>query len=125
MSIADLLNHSGHLWLAANRPDGAPHVTPMWFVYIDGTVWCSITKRSRKARLLAADPRVSFSAEGTAEAGGLVGESVATLVEVGERPGVIAAFGTKYGWDAADAAPEGERALVRVEVARWLQVPRE
>lgn len=120
----DLLDQSLHLWLSANRPDGPPHTTPVWFVHVQGDLWLSITTGSRKASLLRRDPRVSVAIAGTEPDGGLVGQGTAELVDVGARHDVVGALATKYGWDAADPATDGVRVLVRVTVDRWLLEPR-
>jgi len=50
-------------WLATRRPDGRPHVMPVWAVWHAGALWFSSSKASRKARNLAHDPRCSLSTE--------------------------------------------------------------
>ena len=50
-------------WLATVRPDGAPHVMPVWGVWLDGRVWFSSGLLSRKARNLAADPRCTVTTD--------------------------------------------------------------
>jgi PPOX class probable F420-dependent enzyme len=50
-------------WLATVRPDGAPHVMPVWGVWLDGRLWFSTGLRSRKARNLAADPRCTVTTD--------------------------------------------------------------
>src|SRR5690242_20027583 len=50
-------------WLATVRPDGAPHVMPVWGVWLDGLVWFSSGLGSRKARNLAADPRCTVTTD--------------------------------------------------------------
>jgi PPOX class probable F420-dependent enzyme len=50
-------------WLATVRPDGAPHVMPVWGVWLDDRLWFSTGLRSRKARNLAADPRCTLTTD--------------------------------------------------------------
>ena len=50
-------------WCATVRPDGAPHVMPVWGVWRDGLLWFSSGVRSRKARNLAADPRCAMTTD--------------------------------------------------------------
>jgi PPOX class probable F420-dependent enzyme len=53
-----------HDYLVATvRPDGRPHVMPVWGVWLDGRVWFSSGLRSRKARDLAADPRCTLTTD--------------------------------------------------------------
>jgi PPOX class probable F420-dependent enzyme len=57
------LTVSHDYWCATVRPDGAPHVTPVWGVWLDGRLWFSSGLRSRKARNLAADPRCTLTTD--------------------------------------------------------------
>ncbi|SDX65638.1 PPOX class probable F420-dependent enzyme [Modestobacter sp. DSM 44400] len=50
-------------WCATVRPDGRPHVMPVWGVWLGGRLWFSSGARSRKARNLAADPRCSLTTD--------------------------------------------------------------
>jgi len=52
------LIRSHDYWLATVRPDGRPHVTPVWGVWRDDTLWFSCSRRSRKARNLEQNPAV-------------------------------------------------------------------
>lgn len=47
-------------WLTTLDPDGAPHVTPVGAIWVDGTFWFQ-TGRTRKARNLARDPRCTLA----------------------------------------------------------------
>jgi PPOX class probable F420-dependent enzyme len=50
-------------WVATVRPDGRPHVMPVWGVWLDEQVWFSSSLGSRKARNLAADPRCTITTD--------------------------------------------------------------
>jgi PPOX class probable F420-dependent enzyme len=43
-------------WLATVWPDGRPHVTPVWGVWADETLWWSCSPGARKTRNLEANP---------------------------------------------------------------------
>ncbi len=47
--------------LATVRPNGAPHVAPLWFLYEDGVVRIMCDKTSVKMTNIRNDPRVSLS----------------------------------------------------------------
>ncbi len=47
---------SRDFWLATVLPDGRPHVTPVWGVWIKDSLWFSCALGSRKARNLALNP---------------------------------------------------------------------
>ena len=47
--------------LATVRPDGSPHVAPVWFLYEDGVVKVLAETGSVKIKNLKSEPRVSVS----------------------------------------------------------------
>lgn len=47
--------------LATVRPDGSPHVAPVWFQYRDGQVRMVVDTSAVKVRNIQHDPRVSLS----------------------------------------------------------------
>jgi hypothetical protein len=50
-------------WIATTRPDGRPHVMPVWGVWIDATFYFGTAKHSRKARNLATTPALGVHLE--------------------------------------------------------------
>jgi len=50
-------------WLATTRPAGSPHVMPVWGVWAQGAAWFSSSRKSRKARNIAADPRAVLTTD--------------------------------------------------------------
>jgi PPOX class probable F420-dependent enzyme len=57
------LSLSHDYWLATVRPDGRPHVMPVWGLWLDRQVWFSTSRGSRKGRDLAADPRCTVTTD--------------------------------------------------------------
>ena len=47
--------------LATTRPDGAPQVNPMWFIWDGEFIWFTHTSFRQKYKNLAQEPRVSIS----------------------------------------------------------------
>ncbi|KXP08775.1 PPOX class F420-dependent oxidoreductase [Tsukamurella pseudospumae] len=47
--------------LATVRPDGAPQVNPMWFLFEDGLIWFSHTDARQKYRNIRHEPRVAIA----------------------------------------------------------------
>ncbi len=45
-------------WLSTTMPSGAPHVAPVWGVVISDVLYLYSERLTRKARNLAADPRL-------------------------------------------------------------------
>ena len=58
--IDAILNAAVNAVLATNRRDGAPHISPIWYLYEDGRFLISIGANSVKARNIRRDPRVSL-----------------------------------------------------------------
>jgi Pyridoxamine 5'-phosphate oxidase len=111
------LETARNYWLATTRPDGRPHVTPLWGVWLEGAFYCDGHPRTRWARNIAANPAVCLHLENGSDVVILEGvaEDVTTDVALGER--IIAAWMAKYGRLAPDPAGSG-MVRVRPEVGR-------
>ncbi|MFH8347365.1 pyridoxamine 5'-phosphate oxidase family protein [Streptomyces sp. NPDC018045] len=127
--LRDRLADERIAWLCTLRPDGSPHVTPVWFVFVRGTWWIGAERASVKRRNIENDPRVSLALEGgeapvVAEGRARVwhippGTGAPPALDV--PPDVVAAFLTKYDWDVtATSPPAAGRVLFEVPVGRWL-----
>ena len=118
--VLDRLERAKNAWLATIRPDGSPHVTPVWFVYRDGTWWIGSGERNVKVANLAAEPRVSLALEdGVAP---VVAEGAARIHRGAFSADLVNAFALKYGgWDVSRIEQTGgPRVLIEVPVRRWL-----
>lgn len=116
--LAALLARARTVWMCTLRPDGSPHVTPVWFVYHGGSWWVGTDERSVKVRNVKADPRVSLALEDGAQP--VVAEGHARIHH--DFPAeVVAAFAAKFsGWDVTAPYRPGGRVLFEVPVDRWL-----
>lgn len=106
-------------WLATVGPDARPHAMPLWGLWrADDTFWFSCGARSRKARNLAANPRVVVGIEHGPEVVSVEG----TATAVAPDAAVAAEMATKYEPDPgaretlAEALMGG--AMYRVEPER-------
>jgi hypothetical protein len=57
------LQKAHNFWVASTRPDGQPHVMPVWAVWMEGALYFSTGAKSRKARNLRANPACVICAE--------------------------------------------------------------
>lgn len=57
------LTGSRNYWLATVWPDGHPHVTPVWGVWVDRMLWFSCGLRARKLHNLRADARCTVTTQ--------------------------------------------------------------
>ena len=61
------LLRSHDYWIATVWPDGRPHVTPVWGVWMQDAVWFSCSPNGRKARNLASDARCTATTDNAYE----------------------------------------------------------
>ncbi|WP_405101207.1 pyridoxamine 5'-phosphate oxidase family protein [Micromonospora sp. NBC_01412] len=117
--ILERLERERIVWLCTVRPDGSPHVTPVWFLYRDGEWWIWTQERNRKTRNIVADPRVSLALPDGVYP--VVAEGVVTILRSSFPEWAVDGFRRKYDWDvAAPAGPAGDNVLLRIAVSRWL-----
>jgi nitroimidazol reductase NimA-like FMN-containing flavoprotein (pyridoxamine 5'-phosphate oxidase superfamily) len=91
--VEERLGSARNFWLATST-DRGPYVRPVWCLWRDGTLLFTSSPTSRKARAIAADPRVSVHLELVREVVVLDGR-----VEETEPTAEAAdAYAEKYGW---------------------------
>ena len=67
--------------------DGAPHISPLWFVWDGASLWLNSVVKSQRWTNLARDPRVSIAVDGGHDYGELQGvELIGSVVPVGDVP---------------------------------------
>ena len=57
------LEKSRNYWVATTRPDGRPHASPVWGIWLDDSVMFGTSRVSRKGRNLADNPEVVVHVE--------------------------------------------------------------
>jgi PPOX class probable F420-dependent enzyme len=85
--IVALLDECKSLQLATLDKEGAPHLTTVWFAYLDGTYLFETYGKSQKVLNMRRDPRVAVLAEQGASYDQLRGVSVkgrAEIIDAGE-----------------------------------------
>lgn len=105
--VEERLRESRNYWLATTRPDGRPHVTPVWGVWVEGALYVSGIPTARWARNLAANPAIAAhleSGDNVVIVEGMAAE-VVTDAALGER--IVAAWNAKYGQFAPEPATDG------------------
>ncbi len=84
-------------WITTVRPDGRPHCMPVWGYWMDGRVWFSSGRETRKVRNITANPNVAVAVEIGKD--DVILEGVAA--EVTDMPQLkkfCAAYSRKYKW---------------------------
>jgi F420H(2)-dependent biliverdin reductase len=115
---AERLATEANVWFAAVRPDGRPHLTPIWFVWVDDRMWLCTQSNAVKVRNVQANPNVSIALEdGNAP---ITGEGTATVRARAEAPlAVRDAFIAKYQWDIATDG-DGYGVVIEITITKWL-----
>ncbi len=92
-------------WIGTTRPDGRPHVMPVWGLWLDEAFYFSTDPTSRKARNLAARPDVVVHLESGDEV--VVFEGTAERVAPADAPpGFADAYEAKYGFRIDPTNPD-------------------
>jgi PPOX class probable F420-dependent enzyme len=76
--VESQLAKSRNYWIGTTRPDGKPHVMPIWGVWVNGAVVFGTDKNSRKARNIARQPKAVVHLESGDDV--VIIEGVARLV---------------------------------------------
>ncbi len=93
--VAARLAGARNYWLSTTSPAGAPHAAPVWGVVIGQTLYLYSERRTRKARNLAADPRLVVHLESGDDVV-IVRGTAADLGHPAQAPDVVAALAAKY-----------------------------
>jgi hypothetical protein len=120
--VSDRLEKSRNYWLATTRPDGRPHVTPVWGAWLDGALYLDGIFTSRWARNLTTNPRATAHLESGNKVvivDGIV-DDVVPPVALADR--IVAAFAEKY----VEPLPQASRGIYRLRansVRAWTRFP--
>ncbi len=110
------LETENNIWIASTRPDGRPHLTPVWFAWHDGIIHICIPADSVKAQNFSRNPKVSCALEnGSAP---LICEGDVTPVDLPGPAGVAAIFQAKYNWDIR--TDDKYTLLLQIHPHKWL-----
>jgi general stress protein 26 len=88
---------SRNYWIVSAGRNGRPHAMPVWGVWLDGAVWFSTDRASRKGRNIEANPHIVVHLESGDEVVILEGAAEA----ITDRPGLepfVDAYEEKYGF---------------------------
>lgn len=99
-SWADERLRGKHIWwLATARPNGSPHLMPIWAVWLGDGVAFSTDGASAKARNIAHESRVSIVPERGTQS--VIYEGIASQLESQRWPEFFAAYQEVWGIDVS------------------------
>ena len=105
-----------NVWLATVRPNGKPHLIPIWFVWHADKFYICTEGKSIKVQNIRHDPRVSVSLEDGTKP--VVAKGTATLIERPYPDEVAALFQQKYDWNIN--SDSSNTTLIEVSPQKWL-----
>ena len=111
-----LLVKKANIWFVSVRPDGRPHMTPIWFVYHDDKLFIGIDPDSVKSRNLKENPHVVMALEDGSHP--LICEGTARIISSPLPKILLSAFKAKYDWDLTTEAQYDQ--VVEITPQKWL-----
>lgn len=107
------------IWLSSVRPDGRPHLVPVWFLWDGSTILICSQPNQQKIRNLRHNAAVMLALD-TAKQGGdiVMFEGTAVLLDDAEVNATVPAYVAKYasriqamGWNAETMAKSYSQAI--------------
>jgi hypothetical protein len=101
--VEERMAEARNYWVATVRPNGRPHATPVWGLWVHRAFYFGTGPRTRKGRNLAENPNVAVHLESGEDA--VIVEGVAEVV-IDPYPGLVerlfASSSAKYGMGSRD-----------------------
>ena len=104
------------IWFGSVRPDGRPHLAPIWFVWLAGRIYVSTEPNSVKSRNIRRNPRVVLALEDGTNP--VICEGTAQMVSAPWSEELLAAFYQKYEWDLNKE--EQYNQVIEIAPEKWL-----
>ena len=105
-----------NIWIASVRPDGRPHLAPVWFVWYAGKIYIGTDAKSVKFHNIHRNRRVALALEDGTHP--LICEATAQLAALPLAEGLKAAFQQKYDWDITQEPQYNQ--VIEVTPEKWL-----
>jgi hypothetical protein len=115
---AERLQNARNYWLATTGPGGAPHVRPVWALWMEGLLCFSTDAGGAKGRNIARDRRVSVNLDDGDEV--VILEGLADPLPAELAPEIPAAYKRKYEWDVT-VGDSGWYAVRPVRAYAWTE----
>ena len=96
-------------WIATTRPDGRPHVSPVWGVWVDDTLYFGGDPQTRRVRNLATHPAIAVHLESDDGKDVVIVEGEAHELRAPDHAlavRIAAAYAAKYASDGYEPSPD-------------------
>ncbi len=110
------LKSERNIWFSSVRPNGKPHMVPVWFVWHDEKIFIGMQEKSVKAKNLLHAPHVALSLEDGSNV--VICEGVAERIEAPYPDAVLTKFKAKYDWDIPSDADY--QFVIEIVPEKWL-----
>jgi len=104
------------IWIGSVRPDGRPHLAPIWFVWYVGCFYIGTDPKSVKSRNIQDNPRVVLALEDGSHP--VICEGTARPLSFPLPVPLLEAFRKKYEWDL-NKEPQYNQ-VIEVTPEKWL-----
>ncbi len=115
-SVTDRLAKERNIWIVTVRPEGQPHMVPVWFAWVGEKIYICIEPGSVKGRNLAHNRNVSLALERGSHP--VICEGEAQFIEKPWPEEVVTLFRKKYDWDVS--SERQYTLLVEITPRKWL-----
>lgn len=116
------------LWLTTVRPDGRPHIVPVWYLWDGAAFWVLSQVETVKTANLRQNHRVSFALDGSDDGHAPVfGDGLATLLDGAPEGLLPEAHWAKFAGEikrlewSRDDILESFRQVIRIDGVRWVE----
>lgn len=96
-SLLSRLSRENTIWIATVRPDGRPHMTPVWFIWLEDKVYIATGSDTRKFANLRLNQKVALSLPDTDRV--IIIEGEAHVADYRTADKLADYFYNKYEWD--------------------------
>lgn len=110
------LGKERNIWIATVRPNGKPHLVPVWFVSVDEKLYICIEPSSVKGKNLRKNPNACLALENGSHP--IICQGFAQIVETPWPQAAVDAFRKKYDWDVATETRYTQ--LIEITPEKWL-----
>ncbi len=115
--VSNRLNTEANIWLSSVRPDGRPHLGPVWFAWHDNKLYACIQSTSVKSGNIEKNPHVALALEDGSRV--VICEGTAAFLPTPWPQVVVDIFRAKYDWDITTA--DSYDRLLEVVPVKWLR----
>jgi len=114
--MIERLETQKNIWFGSVRPDGRPHLAPIWFVWHSGKLYVSTEADSVKCGNVRRNPQVVLALEDGTHP--MICEGQAQLLEKPWPKDLLGSFLKKYEWDLNEETQYNQ--VIEVTPGKWL-----